>query len=123
MKVLIYKFQGGTARKLECMMWIFMFTEGRNAKFLTGILDFKHCRHTVDKNFSYVKQSRRFLVKSRMSLPRFLCPVNLYMDYLISEISLAHFIAVSTLLEYTCCRVVNFPHPNLDTYVANTLRQ
>ena len=49
MKVLIIKLQGGTARKLECWMWYFVFTESRNAKFRIGIMDFKHYRHTGDK--------------------------------------------------------------------------
>jgi len=40
MKVLIIKLQGGTARKLECRMWYFMFTGSRKSKFRTGILDF-----------------------------------------------------------------------------------
>jgi len=44
MKVLIIKLQGGTARKLECRMWYFMFTESRKSKFRTGILHF----NTID---------------------------------------------------------------------------
>ena len=51
MKALIYNLKGGTARKVVYMMWIFMFTEGRTAKFplLQEMMDFKHYRQTGGK--------------------------------------------------------------------------
>jgi len=36
MEVLMYSLKGGTARKLECRMCFFNFTEGRIDKFPTG---------------------------------------------------------------------------------------
>jgi len=82
MKVLIIKLQGGTARKLECWMWYFMFTEGRNAKFRTGILD---SRLTGDKKNSDITPSSRFLPRSGILFPTNLFLVTPYMYYLISE--------------------------------------
>ena len=51
MIVLIYELQGGTAGKLVCRVWYFMFTEGSTGKFplVQEIMNFKHNRCTGNK--------------------------------------------------------------------------
>ena len=75
MKVLIYNLKGGTARKVVYMMWIFMFTEGRTAKFplLQNMMDLKNYRHTGEKK-KVTSNSRVDFQYSRISLPKNLFP-------------------------------------------------
>jgi len=86
MEVVMCKLEGGTARKLVCMVWSFVFRESRNSKFRRGILYFKHARHTGDKKNQLRLTVERFLVRSHIPLPTNPFPVTLCMFYWISGI-------------------------------------
>jgi len=43
-------------------------------------MDFKHCRHTGDKNVSYVKRSSRFPVQSHIIAEKCVSPNAIYVS-------------------------------------------
>jgi len=79
MKVIIYKLQGVTARKIVCRMGFFTFTVGRSAKFPTGIMDYQHSSHTGGKKIQLRQTVEEVSSKIRLCLPTKLFPLTLYM--------------------------------------------